>query len=107
MKAIAIVTLVGGIVAGGWASAQDSSTKSSPNPPAVSTGDTDSKTSAAPVPGKNSFTESEARKRLRDHGYSNVQHLAQDDQGVWRGTASKAGNPVRVAVDYQGNITEE
>jgi hypothetical protein len=41
----------------GCAFVQDATTKSSKTPPAVATGNADSKTSAAPVPGANSFTE--------------------------------------------------
>jgi hypothetical protein len=80
---------------------------SSPNPPAVSTSNAQSKTTAAPVPGKNSFTESEARKRLESFGYSAVSGLHQDDQSIWRATASKNGQQVQVGLDYQGNIVSQ
>jgi len=32
--------------------------------------------------------------------------LAKDDQGIWRGTASKNGKSVKVSLDYKGNISE-
>ena len=60
-----------------------------------------------PVAGKNSFTKRQTAKRLRDHGYSQVKGLTKDDQGIWHGTATKAGAPVNVSVDYQGNISEQ
>lgn len=59
------------------------------------------------VPGANSFTEEQARTRIADRGYSNVQSLTLDSNGIWRGTATRAGNHVNVAVDYQGNVVED
>jgi hypothetical protein len=76
-------------------------------PPAVSTGNANSQTAAAPVAGANSFTEGEVRSRLEAHGYSNVSGLQKDAQSIWRGTATKNGQSVGVAVDYQGNIVTQ
>jgi hypothetical protein len=64
------------------------------------------KTSAAPVPGKNSFTANQARKRLEVNGYTQVTDLAKDKDSIWRAHAYKGGQQVSVALDYQGNITE-
>ena len=91
----------------GSAQAQTPPPTNSTTPPAVATGNGDSNTTAAPVAGKNSFTEAQARKRLRNHGYHQVSGLSLDDSQVWRGTATKAGKKVDVAVDYQGNITAQ
>jgi quercetin dioxygenase-like cupin family protein len=33
-----------------------------------------------------------------------VSGLTNDDNSIWRGKATKAGTPVNVALDYQGNI---
>jgi hypothetical protein len=99
-----IVALAIGVTASGYA--QTAATNSSAAPPAVTSGSAESKTAAAPVAGKNSFTKGQARNRLRAHGYSQVKDLAKDDEGVWRGSAVKDGQPVSVAVDFQGNITE-
>jgi hypothetical protein len=82
----------------------DQTQRTTATPPAVSTSADESKTTAAPVPGKNSFTESEARKRLESFGYSEVSSLRLDDQSIWRGTANKAGKEVQIGLDYQGNI---
>jgi hypothetical protein len=60
--------------------------------------------STAPVSGANSFTEGQAKSRVEDSGYTNVSTLTKDDNGVWRGTAQKDGNTVRVSVDFQGNV---
>jgi hypothetical protein len=59
---------------------------------------------AAPLPGANSFTEGQARDRLEANGFSEVTGLSKDDEGVWRGQASKNGATMSVAIDYQGNI---
>ena len=59
---------------------------------------------AAPIAGANSFTEEQARHRLEQNGFSGIDSLAKDANGVWRGTARKDGRPVSVAIDYQGNV---
>ncbi|MGX8008921.1 DUF4142 domain-containing protein [Mesorhizobium sp. ORM8.1] len=59
---------------------------------------------AAPVPGANSFTETQAMNRIQDAGYSDVSSLAKDGQGIWRGQAKKDGKSTSVALDYQGNV---
>ena len=61
---------------------------------------------AAPVPGANSFTQGEAKSRIEKAGYTNVDGLTKDDQGIWRGTASKNGKSVKISLDYKGNISE-
>lgn len=60
---------------------------------------------AAPVAGKNSFTEAQAKSRLEEAGYQEVTGLKLDDQGVWRATASKDGKQTGVSLDFQGNVT--
>ena len=58
----------------------------------------------APVKGRNSFTEGEAKSRIEKAGFANVSGLKKDDSGVWRGTAVKDGQSVDVSLDYQGNV---
>jgi hypothetical protein len=70
--------------------------------PAVA--NTHSNNPGAPVAGANSFTEAQARSRIEGAGYSNVSGLTKDQDGIWRGKASKGGTPVGVALDYQGNV---
>ena len=60
--------------------------------------------SNAPVAGRNSFTEGQAKSKIEDAGYSNVTELKKDDDGVWRGKASKGGSATAVSVDFQGNV---
>jgi putative membrane protein len=59
------------------------------------------------VPGANSFTEAQAKDRMQTAGYADVSGLAKDDNGVWRGQATKDGKTVSVALDYQGNVTSQ
>ncbi|MCC7048330.1 MAG: hypothetical protein IT562_16570 [Alphaproteobacteria bacterium] len=61
----------------------------------------------APLAGANSFTESQARDRIVNAGYSDVSGLRKDDQGIWRGTAKKNGAQTNVAVDYRGNVVAQ
>jgi hypothetical protein len=87
----------GADTAGGGRS--DSST-----PPAATTRHTEPRTANAPVPGANSFTEGQARARMSDAGFNDVQDLRLDDQGVWRGRAMRGGQQTGVALDFQGNV---
>ncbi|CDX36611.1 conserved exported hypothetical protein [Mesorhizobium sp. SOD10] len=80
----------------------DQSSTTSSTTPAVSTSDTNNP--AAPVPGANSFTEDQAKNRIQDAGFSDVSGLTKDDQGIWRGHATKDGKQTDVALDYQGNV---
>ncbi len=77
---------------------------SSPAQPAVTTSDADRKTSAAPVPGANSFTMREAARRIETGGFTQVTGLQKDRNGVWRGKALRNGATVNVYCDYQGNV---
>lgn len=58
----------------------------------------------APLAGANSFTENQAKDRAIAAGFANVSALTKDENGIWRGTASKDGKSVNVAVDYKGNV---
>ena len=60
--------------------------------------------SNAPVAGRNSFTEGQAKSKIEGAGFSNVSGLAKDDNGVWRGKADKGGSSTGVSVDFQGNV---
>jgi putative membrane protein len=60
--------------------------------------------SATPVPGANSFTESQAKSQIEAKGYTRVAGLKKGEDGVWRGTATKDGASHPVSVDYQGNV---
>ncbi len=74
-------------------------------PSAVQTKNTAHRTSAAPVPGRNSFTMNEAAARITKAGYTAVTGLKKDNRGIWRGQATKDGSPVAVSLDYQGTVT--
>jgi hypothetical protein len=60
-----------------------------------------------PIAGANSFTESQAKNRIEKSGFSDVQGLKLDGEGVWRGQAKKAGQQVNVALDYRGNVVQQ
>jgi len=58
----------------------------------------------APLKGANSFTEGQAKDRAIAWGMNDVSGLKKDDDGIWRGTASKDGKNVQIAVDFKGNV---
>lgn len=64
--------------------------------------------SLAPAAGANSFTKAQARSRIASHGYTDVKlDQKKDDNGVWHGTAEHNGQPVRVWLDYKGNVGQQ
>ncbi|MBB3428392.1 MULTISPECIES: PepSY domain-containing protein [unclassified Rhizobium] len=81
--------------------AQSQTPSTSQTTPAVNTG----QNPGAPVAGKNSFTEDQAKSRIEAAGYTDVTALKLDDQGVWRATAKKDGKDTGVSLDFQGNVT--
>jgi sporulation protein YlmC with PRC-barrel domain len=64
-------------------------------------------TATLPLPGANSFTESQARDRIEASGYTAVTGLKKDEQSIWRGTAMKGGKPITIALDYKGNVVAQ
>ena len=73
--------------------------------PPAATIDNWTRTSAAPTAGANSFTEGQARNRIEAAGFTGVDQLQKDDQGIWRGRAQRNGQQVSVSLDYQGNVS--
>jgi len=100
MKKITLLT-ASLVLAASAAFAQSETPSTSQTTPAVKT----EQNPGAPVAGKNSFTEDQAKSRIEKAGYTDVGGLKLDDQGVWRATASKDGKPVAVSLDFQGNVT--
>jgi hypothetical protein len=100
MKKITLMTASFALVAS-VAFAQSQTPTTSQTTPAVNT----EQNPGAPVAGKNSFTEAQAKSRIEEAGYTDVSGLKLDDQGVWRATASKDGKSGNVSLDFQGNVT--
>ncbi|MFS2154986.1 MULTISPECIES: PepSY domain-containing protein [unclassified Rhizobium] len=97
-----ITTLSAAIILSATAAfAQSETPSTSQTTPAVNT----EHNPAAPVAGKNSFTEDQAKSRIEGAGYTDVMSLKLDDQGVWRANAKKDGADVKVSLDFQGNVT--
>lgn len=57
-------------------------------------------------PGANSFTQNQARQHILNSGYTDVTGLTKGADGVWRGTATRNGASVPVAMDFKGNVSE-
>lgn len=100
MKKISLLT-ASLVLAASTAFAQSQTPTTSQTTPAVNT----EQNPAAPIAGKNSFTEAQAKSRIEEAGYTDVAGLKLDDQGVWRATASKDGKSGNVSLDFQGNVT--
>jgi len=81
--------------------AQSETPSTSQTTPAVNT----EHNPGAPVAGKNSFTEDQAKSRMEGAGYTDVMGLQLDDKGIWRANAKKDAADVKVSLDFQGNVT--
>ena len=68
---------------------------------------TTSADTSTPAHGSNSFTMRQARRRIMQHGFTQVKDLTKDDQGVWHGTAMQSGASVKVWEDYKGSVGTE
>jgi hypothetical protein len=97
-----IIIMCAGLLAATAASAQNPPAQSGPNNNAVNSSGQNN--SNAPVAGRNSFTEGQAKSKIEGAGYTNVSELKKDDNGVWRGKASKGGSSTDVSVDFEGNV---
>ena len=97
-----ILIMCAGMMAATAASAQNPPAQSGPGNNAVNSSGQNN--SDAPVAGRNSFTEGQAKSKIEQAGYDNVSDLQKDDNGVWRGKASKGGSSMQVSVDFQGNV---
>jgi len=56
-----------------------------------------------PAKGANSFTEEQAKGRLANNGFTDISTLTKDENGVWRGRATKGSKTGDVWLDYRGN----
>ena len=59
-----------------------------------------------PAQGANSFSMSQARHRIAQHGFRKVADLRKEN-GVWHGSATKDGQQVNVWLDYKGNVGQD
>lgn len=100
MKKLMILS-IGMVMTASVALAQSETPTTSQTTPAVKT----EQNPGAPVAGKNSFTEAQAKARIEEAGYTDVTGLKLDDQGVWRASATKEGKQASVSLDFQGNVT--
>ena len=107
MRNSLIVAAVLALVAtGAVAQSQNPPANNAPQNSAINSSDSSNRQATAPVAGRNSFTEGEAKSRIEKMGFSNVSNLKKDDTGVWRGRATKDGKTVDVSLDYQGNVIQ-
>ena len=94
------------VATGAVAQSQNPPANNAPQNSAINSSDSSNRQATAPVAGRNSFTEGEAKSRIEKMGFSNVSNLKKDDNGVWRGRATKDGKTVDVSLDYQGNVIQ-
>jgi hypothetical protein len=105
LKKFALSLAIGVATLGAAVAQQSPANPNAPSNPAVSTPAMPS--AATPAPGANSFTEAQAKTRLENQGFTAVTGLMKDNDGIWRGMATKAGRSANVSVDYQGNVVEK
>ncbi|KAA2211910.1 PepSY domain-containing protein [Pseudoroseomonas oryzae] len=94
----------GGTTAPGATSGTTSGDSGSTTGGAAAPGTNNPPTTTTPAAGANSFTEGQARSRIEAAGYTDVQELRKDEQGVWRGRAMRNGQQADVGLDFQGQV---
>ena len=105
MRSLLLTGVLLAFVAGGtMAQTTNPPAQKGPQNSAINKSDSTNRQVGAPVEGRNSFTEGEARSRIEKTGFANVTNLIKDDNGVWRGRAMKDGKQVDVSLDFQGNV---
>jgi hypothetical protein len=105
MRSLFVTGVLLAFVAGGaMAQTTNPPAQKGPQNSAINKSDSSNRQVGAPVEGRNSFTEGEARSRIEKTGFANVTNLIKDDNGVWRGRAMKDGKQVDVSLDFQGNV---
>src|SRR5712672_2910810 len=105
-NSFAIAAVLAFVASGGIAQTQNPPAKDGPQNSAINSSNSSNRQVTAPVSGRNSFTEGEAKSRIEKMGFSNVSKLKKDDNGVWRGRATKDGKTVDVSLDYQGKVIQ-
>src|ERR1700751_1420244 len=105
-NSLAIAAVLAFVATGAIAQNQNPPAKDGPQNRAINSSDSSNRQATAPVAGRNSFTEGEAKSRIEKMGFSNVSNLSKDDQGGWRGRARTDGKTVDVSLDYQGNVIQ-
>jgi hypothetical protein len=101
-----VIAAVLAFVGAGAMAQQSPPAANGPQNSAINSANSTNRQVTAPVKGRNSFTQGEARKRIEAHGYADVTGLHKDKDGIWRGQATKNGTQIDVALDYQGNVVE-
>lgn len=101
-----IAALSAFVAVGAMAQTATPPAQNGPQNSAINSSDSTNRHISAPVKGHNSFTKGEAKSRIERRGFSNVSDLRKDENGIWRGRATKNGHEVSVSLDYQGNVIE-
>jgi opacity protein-like surface antigen len=105
-NSLVVAAVLAVVATGAIAQSQNPPATDGPQNSAINRSDSSNRQVTAPVAGRNSFTEGEAKSRIEKMGFSDVSNLKKDDQGVWRGRAMKDGKTVDVSLDYQGNVIQ-
>jgi hypothetical protein len=107
LLAASVIAALAGVAFANGAGAQTAEPPANPHAGTPAIANPNRNNPGAPAAGANSFTEAQAKSRIEAAGYSNVSGLTKGQDGIWRGTASKGGTTVNVALDYQGNVVSK
>jgi hypothetical protein len=98
-----VITAIASLTAGAaYAQYNASPSASSPSATAPAAGAehaTTSDTGAA-------ITETQAKTKIEDQGFTNVSELKKDSKGMWMAKAMKNGKSVQLSMDTSGKITQ-
>jgi hypothetical protein len=105
MKTLVVFGVLIGLACFGSAAAQTSAPTADTSAPRNAAVKSPHQMSAELAAGHNSFTQGQAQSRMVEAGYADVHDLFKDGSGLWQAKATKDGLPVKVALDYQGNVS--
>jgi len=92
------VAIAAGAVTSGMAQGQMPSMVSPNQPGNPALKSPDRMVAVSLAKGRNSFTS------IEQAGYRHVADLILDADGVWRANATREGHPIKVGLDYKGNV---
>jgi hypothetical protein len=101
MQRAFVSVLMAALMMAGAASAQNPPAQPGPNNKAINSSDQNNSRQTGCRWKR--FIEGQAKSKIEEAGDTNVGGLKKDDNGVWRGKASK-GSSTHVSVDFQGNV---
>src|SRR5258707_7760247 len=107
MRSLIVIAAIASLAAAGTSFAQYGAREPAAPPAAQSqSGTTPTATRPATPDTGAALTETQAKSRIEDQGFTNVSELKKDAKGMWNARAMIDGKFVQLSLDTQGHITQ-